>query len=109
MSEEKTSLGLTPNVTAALAYALWLVGGIIVYLMEKENKFVRFHAMQSIMMFGALLILSIFLGLIPIINLLAAFIMPVIVLICWIYGIIKASKGESFKFPFIGDLAEKQI
>lgn len=109
MSEEKTSLGLTPNVTAALSYALWLIGGIIVYLMEKENKFVRFHAMQSIMMFGALFMLSIILGFIPLLNLLAAFIMPVIVLICWIYGILKASKGETFKFPVIGDLAEKQL
>lgn len=109
MSEEKTSLGLTPNVTAALSYALWLIGGIIVYLIEKENRFVRFHAMQSIMMFGSLLIFSIMLGFIPVINLLAAFFMPVVVLICWIFGIIKASKGEYFKFPFIGDLAEKQI
>lgn len=109
MSEEKTSLGLTPNVTAALSYALWLVGGIIIYLIEKENKFVRFHAMQSIMVFGSLLILSIILGFIPVLNLIAAFIMPVIVLVCWIYGIIKAATGETFKFPFVGDLAEKQI
>lgn len=109
MSEEKTSLGLTPNVTAALAYGLWLIGGIIIYLIEKDNKFVRYHAMQSIMMFGALLILSILLGFIPVINLFAAFIMPVVVLVCWVYGIIKAAGGESFKFPFIGDLAEKQI
>lgn len=109
MSDGKTGLGLTPNVTAAIAYAFWLIGGIIVYLIEKENRFVRFHAMQSMIMFGSLFILGIALGFIPLVNVIAAVVMPVIVFICWIMGIIKAANGEYYKFPWVGELAEKQI
>jgi uncharacterized membrane protein len=43
-----TSLGLDANVAAGLSYLLSLVGGLIFYLGEKHNRFVRFSAMQSI-------------------------------------------------------------
>jgi len=41
----KTSTGIQPNVAALLSYVLGVITGIIFYLLEKENKFVRFHAM----------------------------------------------------------------
>ena len=58
----KTALGLDRNIVALLAYVLGWVSGLIVILIEKEDEFVRFHAMQSIVTFGALTILSIAFG-----------------------------------------------
>ena len=47
MSEKKTSSGLSKNIAAALCYVGIWVTGLIFLLLEKEDKFVRFHAMQS--------------------------------------------------------------
>ena len=49
---EKTSMGLDENVAGLLCYVLWWVSGLAIFLLETENKFVRFHAMQSIVVFG---------------------------------------------------------
>ena len=43
---EKTSIGLTENVAGLLCYALGWISGIVFFLIEPENKFVRFHAIQ---------------------------------------------------------------
>src|ERR1041385_6187977 len=104
----KSSLGLQPNVAALLSYVAGFITGIIVFVLEKENRFVRFHALQSIILFGAsfaqqmvFVFLPIFIFLIPILNL--------IVLILWIILMIKAYQGDMFKLPIIGDLAEKNL
>ena len=55
----KSSLGLDPNVAALLSYLGGFVSGIIIFVLEKDNKFVRFHAMQSLILFGALFVLQI--------------------------------------------------
>jgi len=104
----KSSTGLQPNVAALLSYLAGFITGIIFLVIEKDNKFVRFHAMQSIIIFGGLFILqfacivSIFLiFLVPIINLVS--------LILWIILMVKAYQGDRFKLPIVGDIAEKKI
>ena len=57
-----TSTGIQPNVAALLSYLLGWVTGLIFFLIEKDNKFVRFHAMQSIIVFGALTVFNIVLS-----------------------------------------------
>ena len=54
---EKTSTGLQENVAGLLCYVLGWVTGLIFILIEKENKFVRFHAMQSIVTFGSITVI----------------------------------------------------
>src|SRR4030066_891539 len=56
---KSTSVGLEPNIAGLLCYVLGWITGIIFFLLEKENKFVRFHAIQSIITFGAFTLLSI--------------------------------------------------
>ena len=103
----QTSTGLKPNVAALLAYVLGWITGLIIILIEKQNKFVRFHAMQSIVTFGGLTVLLLVLGFIPVIGWAAMPVVYVVELILWVVLMIKAYQGETFKLPIAGDIAEK--
>jgi uncharacterized membrane protein len=99
----KTSLGMDPKLEAFLSYLAWFITGILFYILEKENKFVRFHAMQSIVAFGFFFVLSSFLAFVPFLAL------PVGLaeLVLWVILMVKAYNGEHFKLPVAGDIAEK--
>jgi uncharacterized membrane protein len=103
----KTSIGMSANVEALLSYLLGFITGIIFYLTEKENKFVRFHAMQSIVTFGGLWVLSMVLMIIPVIGWGIASLIYILEIILWIILMIKAYQGEYFKLPIAGEIAEK--
>ncbi|OIO36908.1 MAG: hypothetical protein AUJ74_00520 [Candidatus Omnitrophica bacterium CG1_02_44_16] len=105
----KTTTGIQPNIAALLSYVLGFITGIIFYLIEKENKFVRFHAMQAMITFGVLFVLQIVIGFIPVINLILLPLVSIASLALWIVLMVKAYQGEQFKLPVIGDIAEKQI
>lgn len=116
-----TSTGLPSNVAAALA-CFPLIGGIVFYLLEKRDSFVRFYAMQSII-FGAIWILfNIFSGVLhaiflamPAIGgalaLLWAFVSALVqiaFLIVLIVAIVKAFSGVRWDIPWVGPMARKQ-
>jgi len=103
----KTSTGLDENVAGLLCYVLWWVSGIVFILLEPKNKFVRFHAMQSIITFGAINVAGIILGWIPFIGAFLAGILWLLGVILWIVLMVKAYQGTRFKLPAAGDLAEK--
>jgi uncharacterized membrane protein len=105
----KTSSGMDQNVAGLLCYVAGWITGLIFFLIEKENRFVRFHAMQSIITFGGLTVLSIALGMIPFVNLVLLPILGILQLILWIVLMVKAYQGQLFKLPVIGDMAEKNI
>ena len=77
--------------------------------MEKENKFVRFHAMQSIVVFGAISIIQIILWIIPIVGWILGTILSILTFIIWIVLMLKAYQGQKYKVPIASDFAEKQI
>lgn len=104
MADNKTTTGLPKNTAAALAYLLGPLTGIIMLLAEKD-KFIRFHAMQSIVVFGLLLLAY----LIPIINILMLFVGLPLWIILVVFLMWKAYKGEEFTFPVIGEFAKKQV
>ena len=104
---KKSSTGLDENLAGLLTYVLGFITGIIFLVIEKDSKFVKFHAWQSIITFGALFVLSIVLGILPVIKHLV-FLMPLVNLVLWILLMYKAYQGEMYKLPMIGDLAEKQ-
>lgn len=106
---EKSSTGLDANLAGALTYVLGPITGILFLVLEKESKFVRFHAMQSTITFVALFVISLVLGMIPILGWLLLLPYQLAVLILWIVLMFKAFKGEKFKLPTVGDLAEKQV
>jgi len=78
------------------------------WFLEPQNKFVRFHAMQSIVVFGAVTILQIVLGWIPVIGWLLGIIVWIATGILWLFLMYKAYQGEKYKLPWAGDFAEQQ-
>jgi len=103
----KTSTGLDENVAGLLCYVLGWISGLVFFLIENKNKFVRFHALQSIIVFGVLTLASIVIGWIPIIGWVINGLIWVLAVVLWILLMIKAYQGEKFKLPWAGDLAEK--
>ena len=110
-----TSMGMQANVAAGLSYILGWVTGLVFFLVEKQNRFVRFHAMQSILFFGGLTVLGIVLNIvwaagIPFISFVAFCInglLGIVALVGWIVLLINGFQGKYFKLPVIGDYAEK--
>lgn len=108
MVPDKSSTGLDSKVVGLLCYLLGFITGIIFLIVEKESRFVKFHAMQSIIVSAAIVVLSIIFGLIPIIGWLLGLLLSPISLILWIVLMLMALQGKQFKLPFIGDIAEQQ-
>ena len=103
----KSSTGLEENVAGLLCYILTWLSGLVFFLIEKDSKFVKFHAMQSIITFVALIIIMWIANVIPLIGGVIAGLVGLLMLVLWIILMIKAYQGEKFKLPVIGDLAEK--
>lgn len=102
-----TSLGMQPHVEALLAYLGVFVTGVIFYVLEKENKFVRFHAMQSIVTFGALFVAGLIISHIPFVGWVLLPVIWIAEVVLWILLMLKAYQGELFKVPFAGEIAQK--
>lgn len=105
----KTSSGLDENFAGLLCYLFGFITGIIFLLVEKDNRFVRFHALQSIFTFAALFVVNMVINVIPLLGLLISILLVPISLILWIVLMVKAYQGKWFKLPIIGELAEKQL
>jgi uncharacterized membrane protein len=103
----KTSMGMEANLAALLACVFGWITGLIFFLLEKENKFVRFYALQSILISVVFFVFSIVLMFVPIVNVIAIPVLSIGGVIIWIVCMIKAYQGEKFKLPVIGDMAEK--
>ena len=110
MSEDlgKTSSGLQPAHAAAFAYVFGVITGLIFFLMEKENRFVRFHAMQSICFSIGFFVLSLVAGSVPLMGGPLAGLLNLIGIIVWIVLMVKAYQGQWFRLPVAGDIAAKQ-
>ncbi len=97
------------HLMGAASYLLGFITGIIFLLIEKESKFVRFHAMQSTILFGGIFIINLGLGFIPILGWIAGLFLTFATFILWIVLMWKAFQGELYKVPWVGSLAEEQL
>ena len=122
----KSSTCLDENVAALLSYIFGWVSGLIFFLIEKDSRLVRFHAMQSILfnvlvaivgfVFWILTFVLVIVGasigdvIGTIFSLLATLLWVVFsvgILIAWILCLVKAFQSQYFKLPIIGNFAEK--
>jgi uncharacterized membrane protein len=127
-STGKSSTGLEENIAALLAYIFGWVSGLVFYLIEKDSKLVRFHAMQSILFCVVVAVLGIALWIVTfllllvgaaapdvmgsLLALLATFIwliFSIAFLIAWVLCVVRAYQGQFFKLPLIGNMAEKIV
>ena len=121
-SPRSTSTGLPSNIAAALA-CIPLVGGIVFFILEKQDKFVRFYAMQSIVYGGAWLLFYIvwqvilaILAPIPVVGWIIAIplwvvwaVVHIAFLVLMIVAIVKALTGARWEIPYVGPIARKQL
>jgi len=100
--------GISDNTAGLLAYITFIPA--IIFLVTapyNTNKFVRFHSFQSIGLAVVSVAASV-LWSIPVLGWIAAPLLHLAIFIGWIVCLIKASQGQKFKLPLIGDFAEKQ-
>ena len=122
----KSSTGLDENIAALLSYVFGWVSGLIFFLIEKDSRVVKFHAMQSILFNVLVAVTGIVLWIVTFILVLIGTQLPGLLgtilsllgtliwilfsiglLIAWIMCLIKAFQGQYFKLPVIGNFAEK--
>ena len=122
VSDSPKSTGLPSNIAAALA-CIPLIGGIVFFILEKHDSFVRFYSMQSIILGGAWLLFSIAASIvalifrsIPVIAGVLDFFWGIIVaiiniafVVLWIIATVKAFTGARWEIPYIGPMARKQV
>ncbi len=107
-TQTKTTSGIEQNLAGLLCYVLGWLTGLFFYITEKQNEFVRFHAMQSILVFGAFTVVEIILSFIPMIGWILDMLLGIAAFILWLYLMLNAYQGKKIKMPFAGDIAEKQ-
>lgn len=106
---DRSSTGLDENLAGALAYALGAITGAIFLLVERENRFVRFHALQSTITFLGVMVLQILIANTPILAGVISWLFLLAVAALWIALMVKALRGERFKLPYVGDWAEREL
>jgi uncharacterized membrane protein len=121
-SSDPSSMDLPPNVAAAIA-CIPLVGGIIFYILEKRNSFVRFYAMQSIIFGGAWFLfwiaaqiirkifdsIPVIAGILDFFWAMIAGIIHIAFVVIWIIATVKAFTGARWEIPYMGPMARKQV
>lgn len=105
----QSSTGLDSNLAGAIAYVLGLVTGILLLVIEKKDDYVRFHAMQSTLVFLGVLVLNLLLLGVPVIGLMLYIPFVLGVALLWVLLIFQAVSGRRYKLPYVGDLAEQQL
>jgi uncharacterized membrane protein len=113
--------GLTDNVAGLLCYILGFITGILFLVIEpyNKNRFIRFHAFQSIFLSVAWFAVTVLQSVVSAVLMNISFgllgIMGLLWTVLWlgflvvvVLMMVKAYQGERFKLPLIGDLAEKQ-
>jgi len=108
-SQPAQSSGLSDTAAGALAYVT-IIPAIIFLILEPYNKnsFVRFHSWQSIFLGIAAFAIDMVLTVIPVVGWMILPFIALAFLVIWIIVLMKALKGERYKLPVIGSLAEKQ-
>ena len=120
---ERSSTGLYANIAAALSYFFGLLSGAVFFAIETESRFVKFHAMQSMLVSLAAIVIYItymvvfmvlwrlpFVGWIAgIFGTLGWAVLALGFLGLWLFCMLKAFQGERFKLPYLGEVAEKQV
>ena len=109
---EKSSTGLDANIAAALTYIP--IVAIVFLVIEKGSRLVKFHAIQSLGLLVAWMVVWFalgILGMVPVLGWATLLLWPIVAIgmfVVWLVALLKAFKFEYWKLPVIGDIAERQ-
>lgn len=112
-AEAATSIGMRANIAAGLSYMFSWLSGLIIFFVEKQNRFVRFHALQSMLFFGSITLLVVFLSTMAQTAPLSALascmsgLLNLVGFIGWIVLMVNGFQGKYFKLPGFGNWAER--
>jgi len=114
-ASKKSSTGMDAKIAVLLAYLFSWLGGLVIWLMEKENRFVKWNALQALILgiiqMVSIVVISVILGLIPYIGwFFFSWLGYVLAGVAWILAIIaivKGFSGKSFRIPGVSKLADK--
>jgi uncharacterized membrane protein len=126
-----TSTGLDENVAGALSYLLGILTGLVFFVVEKDNQYVRFHAAQSIAVFGIVFVGSIVLGvvgtavsalfvaggtggfvigsLLSLALFLVWSVFGLAALALWVYLMVRAYQGKTPRIPIAAGIADRLV
>ncbi len=104
--EEKgrSSTGLDETVAGLLCYLFGFFSGIIFLAIERESRFVKFHAMQSTVTFLAIFVLLLIFGWIPLLG----HLIWLVALILWLFLMVSALRGKEYELPITGKMAREK-
>jgi uncharacterized membrane protein len=116
-----TATGLEPTVAGALSYLLGPITGVLFYVLEPEDAFVRFHAVQSTLVFGGLFVASLVFSVVltlasfvPGVGWIAAAVLGIgsllltpVAFLAWVFLMYKAYQGEEYGVPLVGSYARQ--
>ena len=116
----ESSTGLPPHVAAALAYAGWWMTGLVFWLLERRDAYVRFHAAQAVAAFGlvALLFVGFCVMAVASLSFLPNAFTPFLwaAAVTWAAGVVlwgvamwKAARGRAWRIPLAADLADRMV
>jgi uncharacterized membrane protein len=120
----KTNLGLEPNIAGLICYVpccIGLVFSVVAVIVEKQSRFVRFHALQSLLLHGAAIVVwvglaavqmvlgAVGLGMVGVLIWVVSMVAGVGLLVVAILLMIKANGGEEFELPVIGPMARQWV
>lgn len=108
-AQAPTSMGLPANIAAALSYLFGWVSGLIIFFVEKKNRYVRFSAAQSIILFAAITVLFIIFGFIPFIGPILTLLLQLVTSVSVIALVVLSFLGREVRIPFVSDYAEKLL
>ena len=118
-AHDPTSTGLNGRTEALLSYVLGWFSGLIFFVIERKNRFVRFHAAQSFIFFGIVSVVYIVIRLLSIIPVLGFLLSPVLgcatlillipAALIWVLLMIQAYRGVNFRLPIISGYADSLI
>ena len=109
--ESKSKLNIDPKLASTLCYLFACVSGIIFLIIETENRQVRFHALQSLLTFGILAILSVGSAVLMIFTNFAVFQLANVVVylgqfVLWLVLVVRTYQGQTIFLPFVGKIAQ---
>lgn len=113
-----TSTGVDARLASVLCYAGWWITGIVFLFAERRHSGVRFHAAQSIVVFGAFSVALVLTGSVSAVAFLlaaptfqlvqtAGYLLWLVAVVMWLYLLLTAWRGETFRVPLAGDLARR--